>query len=98
MTAHDPDRQVASVASASTSHAAVETADTLPFLNRALLDPNGLWSALNPAARGIGEEKDGEEAEEGEGESDRNARLRTAAFGALAGILGAHITRLMRII
>lgn len=90
MTAHDPNKHIASVSSRSFPHNPTRTGDVLPFLRRALLHLKGLWAALNPAARGANVEQGGEEAEVGEGEADSDVRLRVNALGTLAGILSTH--------
>ncbi|KAJ7636847.1 hypothetical protein FB45DRAFT_907475 [Roridomyces roridus] len=105
LAAHDPDRAVATVASASR----VPTTPTVltAFLERALLDPDGLYTTLNPTApvalpppnkggRGGAARPTGRVEPEPvvrrtdeleESESDRRARFRIAAFGALRHML-----------
>ncbi|KZP19319.1 hypothetical protein FIBSPDRAFT_892894 [Athelia psychrophila] len=50
-----------------------QTGDLLPFLRRAPLDSKGLRASLDPATRGVREEKVAGEARESEGEADRNS-------------------------
>lgn len=63
--------------------------DLLPFLHRALLDSKKLWAAVNPTIWAPSEEQHAEEAEQGECEADRNARLKIGTLGA-CGDLGIH--------
>lgn len=109
MIAHDIDRQVSSYALKSWMDVVgegdgkllLDEAPLLSFIQRAMLDPSGVYLYLNPAppvvapvkkipGRAVREEVDLRTKAEGdeENEQDRKARLRVGSLGSVAWILG----------